>query len=263
MTKGALFSLLLAIIIIASSMVGCGANATATKGNGEPITVAAAADLQFAFGEIGELFHHETGRKVVFSFGSTGTLAKQIENGAPMDVFAAANVEFVDGLRGKGLVIAETQQLYGIGRIVLACNKKSGLVLRDIRELVRPEVRWVALANPEHAPYGRAAQQALEAAGVWDEVRPKLVFGENVSQAMQFVQTGNADAGIIALSVANVPDVDYVLIDQSLHQPLEQSMTVVASTKQGQASREFIAFVNGPNGRPIMKKYGFVLPGEF
>ena len=250
---------------VALVLVACQASSSAgaSKSAGAPITVAAAADLQFALTEIGKLFQAETGRKVVFTFGSTGTLAKQIENGAPIDVFAAANVQFVDDLRAKGMLIRDSQQLYAVGRIVLASNKKSGVAARDLGDLARPEVKKIAIANPEHAPYGAAAKQALEAAGLWEQVKPKLVFGENISQALQYVQTGNAEAGIVALSVANVPEIDYVLIDESLHKPLKQALAVVSSTKQEETSREFIAFINGPKGRTIMKKYGFLLPGEF
>ena len=243
--------------------MACQAQKGAGGAGGEAITVAAAADLQFAFGEIGQLFQRETGHKAVFIFGSSGTLATQIENGAPVDVFAAANSQFVDDLRARGMLLGDTQQLYALGRIVLAGDKRSGLSLREVDELARPDVKRVAIANPEHAPYGRAARQALEARGIWEQVRPKLVYGENVRQALQYIQTGNAEAGIVALSIANVAEVDYVLVDEGLHQPLRQALAVVAGSKHEQAARELIVFINGPLGRPIMKKYGFLLPGEF
>ena len=263
MTRQRLFGLM--VLGVALALVSCQASSGVGTGKaaGESITVAAAADLRFAFAEIGELFQKETGHKVVFTFGSTGTLAKQIENGAPIDVFAAANVQFVDDLRAKGLVISDSQQLYAVGRIVLASNKKSSVAIHQLNDLARPEVNKIAIANPEHAPYGAAAKQALEATGLWEQVKPKLVYGENISQVLQYVQTGNVEAGIISLSVANVPEINYVLIDDSLHQPLKQALAVVSSTKQEKASREFIAFIDGPEGRPIMKKYGFLLPGEF
>lgn len=244
-------------------LMACQAPEGASGAGGGTIAVAAAADLQFAFTEIGELFQQQTGRKVVFIFNSTGTLAKQIENGAPVDVFAAANIQFIDDLRAKGMLLGDTQQLYAVGRIALASAKRSSLSMRSLSDLVRPEIKNVAIANPEHAPYGVAAKQALEATGVWEQVRPKLVYGENVRQALQYIQTGNAEAGVVALSIANVPEIDYVLIDENLYQPLKQALAVVSGTKHEQASREFIAFINGPGGRPIMKKYGFLLPGEF
>lgn len=254
----------LTVLSVALALASCQADSSSGTGKAavESITVGAAADLRFAFAEIAELFQNETGRKVVFNFSSTGVLATQIENGAPIDVFAAANVQFVDDLRAKGKIMSDSQQLYAVGRIVLASNKKSVVTVRVLNDLARPEVRRIAIANPEHAPYGAAAKQALEASGLWERVKPKLVYGENISQAMQYVQTGNAEAGIIALSVANMPEIDYVLVDDSLHQPLKQALAVVSSTKQEKASREFIAFINGPQGRPIMKKYGYLLPGE-
>lgn len=227
------------------------------------LTVAAAADLQFAFTEIGALFEKETGGRVVFTFGSTGNLARQIENGAPVDVFVAANVQFIEELVAKGLLLANTRQVYALGRIVLASNRQTGLRFRDLRDLLRPEVKRVALANPQHAPYGLAARQALESLGIWDRVRPKLVYGENVRQALQYVQTGNAEVGIVALSIAHVPEVTYTLIDDRLHRPLKQALAMVKGTRDEELARRFIAFVNGPKGRPIMKRYGFLLPGEF
>lgn len=227
------------------------------------ITVAAASDLQFAFTAIGALFERETGGKVVFTFGSTGNLARQIENGAPVDIFAAANVQFVEDLVSKGLLITDTQQLYAIGRIVLAGNRQTGLHLSTLRDLLRPEVKRVAIANPQHAPYGMAAKQALETVGIWDALKSKLVYGENVRQALQYVQTGNAEAGIVALSIADVPEVAYTLIDNRLHEPLRQALAVVKGTQDEELARRFIAFINGPQGRPIMKRYGFLLPGEF
>lgn len=231
-------------------------------GGARPFTVAAAADLQFAFTEIGKRFEEQTDQKVVFTFGSTGNLAKQIENGAPIDLFAAANVEFVEELSRKGLLIPETQQLYAVGRIVLASSRNAGVDVKDLAGLLDPKVKRVAIANPDHAPYGRAAKEALIAAGVWDRVQSKLVLGENVRQTLQLVQTGNADAGIVALSVAGVPEVTYVMIDDRLHSPLKQALAVVKGSPHERRAREFAAFVNGPRGRPVMRKYGLVLPGE-
>lgn len=225
--------------------------------------IAAAADLQFAFREIGALYEKETGVRVTFVFGSSGQLAQQIENGAPYDAFASANIAYVDRLREKGLIVPETQQLYAQGRIVLATRRDSSIRLERLEDLLQPAVRQVAIANPEHAPYGLAGKQALEARGLWEAVKPKLVYGENVSQALQFVQTGNAEAGIIALSVANAPDITYTLIDASLHKPLSQAMAVLKRTAHPQEAEAFLEFVNGPQGRTIMKQYGFLLPGEF
>ena len=238
-------------------------SASCGGGSDEPeLTVAAAADLQFAFTDIGALFEEQCGCKVTFIFESSGNSAAQIENGLPVDIFASADIAYVDGLREKGLILEDTQQLYAVGRIVLAVNRDSGLQIGSLRDLLRPEVERVAIANPEHAPYGIAAMQALQGEGVWEELKPRLVYGENVRQTLQYVQTGDAPAGIVALSVADVPEISYTLIDDSLHQPLRQSLAVLRRTQEEQLARDFIDFVNGPQGRPIMKKHGFVLPGE-
>jgi molybdate transport system substrate-binding protein len=227
------------------------------------LTVAAAADLQFAFAEIGRAFEDETGTRVIFSFGSTGLLARQIEHGAPFDVFAAANVAILDRLRDRGLVIDASRQLYARGRIVLAVNKTARLQATKLSDLLQPDVRRIAIANPQHAPYGLAAQQALSRLGIWDRVRPKLVYGENVRQALQFIQTGNAEAGIVALSVASVPEVRWTLVPEDLHAPIDQALAIVKGTNMGPEARRFIRLLNEPAGRIIMKKYGFLLPGEF
>ena len=249
--------LLTAVVLVTSAACGGGSS-------GRPeVTVAGAADLQFAFQDIGALFEEQCGCKVTFMFGSSGNLAVQIENGLPADVFASANIAYVDGLREKGLILDDTQQLYAVGRIVLAVNKDSGVQAETLSDLLKPEVKRVAIANPDHAPYGVAAMQALQSEGIWEDLEPRLVYGENVRQALQYIQTGDAQAGIVALSVAAVPEISYTLIDDSLHQPLRQSLAVLRRTSQEQLARDFIAFVNGSQGRPIMKKYGFLLPGEF
>jgi molybdate transport system substrate-binding protein len=195
--------------------------------------------------------------------GSTGNLARQIGHGAPADVFFAANESFVDDLRAAGAVIPQTRALYAQGRIVLAVLKKSLLVVRELGDLLKPEVRRVAIANPAHAPYGRAAQEALERAGVWENVKPKLVYGENIRHALQFVETGAVEAGIVALSIADAPGIRYAPIDPRLHTPLNQVAAVVKRSPHPDLGAAFIQFVNGAEGRPILKRYGFLLPGEF
>jgi molybdate transport system substrate-binding protein len=236
----------------------------ATQARGQPaITVAAAADLTFAFREIGPFFERARGVKVTFMLGSTGNLAKQIEHGAPADVFFAADAAFIDQLKRTGVTIPESQTLYAQGRIVLATARHTGLALTALRDLLRPEVRRIAIAHPGHAPYGKAAREALEATGLWESLRPRLVYGENIRHTLQFVQTGNAEAGIVALSLANVPEVSYAPIDPALHRPLNQVAAVVKRSQRPELGLAFIQFVNGREGRPIMKRFGFLLPGDF
>jgi molybdate transport system substrate-binding protein len=227
------------------------------------LTVFAAADLAFAFRELAPRFEQATGAKVTLVLGSTGNLAKQIEHGAPADVFFAANQTFVDDLLAKGALIAETRALYAQGRIVLATARAAGPKLTALPQLLEPRVRRVAIANPAHAPYGRAAEEALRAAGLWDAVKPKLVYGENIRHALQFVESGAAEAGLVALSVANVPAIEYVPVDPGLHGRLDQAVAVVRRSARPELGLAFIQFVNGPEGRPVMRKYGFLLPGEF
>ncbi len=227
------------------------------------LVVYAASDLDLAFREIKPLFEKVTSARVTLVIGSTGNLAKQIEHGAPADVFFAANESFVDDLRAAGAVIPQTRTLYAQGRIVLAVPKKSVIAVRELVDLLKPEVRRVAIANPAHAPYGRAAREALERAGVWERVKPKLVYGENIRHTLQFVETGAVEAGIVALSIADAPGITYAPIDPKLYAPLNQVAAVVKRSPHPDLGAAFIQFVTGAAGRPILKRYGFLLPGEF
>jgi molybdate transport system substrate-binding protein len=226
------------------------------------LTVAAASSMQTAFSEIGLLFEQETGHKVIFVFGSSGQLAQQIENGAPYDLFAAANIAFVDDLAQKNLVLPDTLSLYARGQIVLAVNKASGIQLNNLDDLLSGQITHIAIANPEHAPYGVAAMQALQAAGLWDQLQPKLVYGETIRQALQFIQTGNAQAGIIALSDANASEITWVRLEDSLYNPLDQALAVVADSPNQTLARQFADFVKSSGGVAVLEKYGFISPGE-
>lgn len=228
-----------------------------------PITVAAASDLSRAFQEVGRLYTEKTGETVTFNFGSTGLLAKQLTDGAPFDLFAAANVSFIDDAIKSGACFDDSKALYARGRIVVFT--KSGRA-PAITGLTDAKYVKIAIANPEHAPYGKAAKQALEKAGIWDKVHPRIIYGENVSQTVQFAQSGNAEAGIVALSVAVGGGGQYTLVDDGLHAPLDQALAVCKGGPDAKGAnipraRAFAAFVNR-EGREIMKRYGFLLPGE-
>ena len=226
----------------------------------EEITVAAAADLQFAFSDIVKFYEEQTGHKVTLVFGSTGQLVQQIENGAPFDLIASANISYIEQLAENGLVMPESAELYARGRIVLAVNRQSGVEAVDLKDLLADNIQHIAIANPEHAPYGLAAKQALQSLGLWEELADKLVYGENVRQALQFVQTGDAEVGIISLSVASVPEITWTLIDEQLHTPLDQALAILTASKNPELAQSFIEFINGEIGRPIMRQYGFLLP---
>jgi molybdate transport system substrate-binding protein len=226
------------------------------------LVVAAAADLVFAFREIVPAFERERHAKVTLTLGSTGHLAQQIEHGAPFDVFFAANMSFIEALRSRGHVRPGTVEPYAQGLIVLATHKNR-MPLVGLGDLGQDAVRRVAIANPVHAPYGMAAKEALEKAGLWERVGPKLVYGENISQALQFLRTENVDAAILALSVAQVPEIRSDLIDRALYRPIVQGVAVTIRAREPDLARAFIRFVNGPEGRSIMKRFGFLMPGEF
>lgn len=228
-----------------------------------PITVAAAADLSRAFREIGDGFEKRSGRKVVFSFGSSGLLARQIAEGAPFDLYAAANQSYVDDVVRAGACEGSTRALYARGRIVL-WTRRGASVARPVTvaDLASPRYARIAIANPEHAPYGRAAEQALRKAGVWEAVRPRLVYGENVQQALQFAVSGNAEVAIVALSLAVVSDGEYTPIDAALHEPLAQSLVVCRHGAASQAAGDLASYIGSPEGRAIMRRHGFALPEE-
>jgi len=224
------------------------------------LTVAAASDLSNAFEEIGRQFEATHKIKVTFVFGSTGLLARQIENGAPMDLFAAASVDYINQLEQKGLIVPGTKAIYARGRITLWTTADSPLKIEKIADLAHPEVKRIAIANPDHAPYGLAAQQALQTAGIWDAVKPKLVFGDNIRQTLQYAETGNVDVSIVALSLSQQSKGRWTLIPEEMHQPIDQGLAVMKTTHNEAAAREFASFVTGPEGRAILGKYGFAFP---
>jgi molybdate transport system substrate-binding protein len=248
---------LAAFVLALACVTACKDKSPATSTSPDELTVAAASDLTPAFEEIGRAFESATKTKVVYVFGSTGMLTRQIENGAPVDLFAAASVSYVDQLEKKGLIIPDTKAVYARGRIALWMPNESTLRLQGIADLARPEVMRVAIANPDHAPYGLAAKQALQSAGIWEQVQPKLVYGDNIRQTLQYAQTGNVEVAIVALSLSIQSNGRWTLIPEELHQPIDQGLAVMKTTKNEQAARAFAAFISSPQGKAIMKKYGF------
>lgn len=245
----------LAVAAFAGSSVS-----TAAQTSGA-LTVFAASDLGPAFKQIVPQFERKTGTSVTLVLGSTGMLTQQIRNGAPADVFFAANESFVTQLAAEQLTLPHTTAPYARGRIAIVALKSTSIHIETLANLADNRVRRIAMANPQHAPYGLAAKQALEAAGIWKAVEPKLVFGENVQQAVQFVRSGSADAGLVARSVSDTPDLRWTLVDAGLHASLEQVAVVLARTKRPREAGAFIAFVNSANGRIVMKQFGFLMPG--
>lgn len=248
-----LFSFNYLLIVLLS---GCRTAATAVSSD-NTLLIAAAANLQFAFTEMGQQFEAQTGTAVTFSFSSSGNLATQIENGAPFDLFAAANEDFIDRLAAQDLLLPHSKEVYAQGRLVLAVNNDSGVTAVALDDLLAEDIRQIAIANPEHAPYGRAAQQALQQADLWDSLQPKIVYAENVRQAAQFVQTGDVQAGLIALSIADLPEMTYTAVPAELHQPLNQALAIPINAPHPDNAHAFAGFVTNADGRAIMEQYGF------
>ncbi len=250
------------LILCLSACAGQSSDTTVTPPSNITLTISAAADLIPAFTEIGALFTQETGIQVEFNFGSTGQLTQQILQGAPVDMFAAANQSFIQTLENANLIIPDTRAVYAVGRITLWTRNDSPLVFASIADLQNPIIERIAIANPEHAPYGVAAKEALQSAGLWDDLQEKLVFGENIAQTLQYAQSGNVDVAIIALSLSVQSDGKWVLLPEELHNPLVQALAVIQNTRHEAEARAFALFINGEIGHPIMRQYGFVLPGE-
>lgn len=230
----------------------------------QPVTllISAASDLTFAFQELGARFEDATGIKVRFNFGASGHLTQQIEQGAPVDLFAAANMTFIDRLAQQGLIIPDSRMPYARGHLTLWTRADSRLYLTGLDDLLQPQVRRIAIANPSHAPYGLAARQAMQAAGLWQRVQAKLVIGENVRQTLQYAATGNVDVALVALSLSMQYAGRWLKIPEHLYQPLVQTLAILKRSAHTVEAQQFAAFINGPQGRPIMQKYGFVLPSE-
>jgi molybdate transport system substrate-binding protein len=244
------------------ALVGFAACWAACAKSEHKVRVAAAADLARAFTELGAEFKARTGITLEIEFGSSGLLAKQIAQGAPFSLFAAANRAYVDQVIKSGRCDGATAHSYARGRIVVwtPAGVQAPATLSD---LAAPRFRKIAIANPEHAPYGRAAQQALENQGVWPQIQDRIVLGENVQATMRYARDHNADAAIVALSLAVVTDGGASLpIDPALYAPLDQAMVVCGGGNDARAARQFSEFIRSREGRDVMSRYGFLLPGE-
>ena len=240
----------------------CLAVCASVPAHADTIVVAAAADLKFCLDEIVADFERaEPGAKIEVVYGSSGNFSTQIEQDAPFDLFFSADSAYPEKLARAGKVREVTP--YAVGRIVLwsATRDARRMTLAD---LAKPDVRRIAIANPQHAPYGQRAQQALTAAGVWYAVKDKIVYGENIAQTATFAETGNADVGIIALSLARNPALaakgGYAEIPADLHAPLRQAFALTARGADKPLARRFAAYVQAPAARSVMARYGFALP---
>jgi molybdate transport system substrate-binding protein len=219
--------------------------------------VFAASDLQPVLPEIVRLYEAKGGMEVVTVFGSSGNLATQIRHGAPADLYLSANETFVDQLIELGAVDGASRTVYGVGRLVLVAADRVPTPAA-IESLNSNSYRVIAIANPDHAPYGVAAREALTAAGSWEDVGSRLVFAENIAQAYQFVASGSAEAGIVALSlVLAAGSKPYSLIDASLHAPIRQTGGVIAGRPRALEAHDFLRFIAGPDGQQVLARFGF------
>ena len=231
----------------------------------ETLTVAAAADLRFPMQEIAAHFEKQTGHKVNVTYGSSGNFFAQVQNGAPFDLFFSADMDYPRKLEAAGLAEPGTLCKYAIGRVAIWVPASSSVdVSKGWNALLDPSVQKISIANPKHAPYGRAAVAALQKAGIYDKVEPKLVYGENISQAAHFVESGNAQAGIIALSLTRAPAMRdngrQWEIPADSHPPIEQGAVVLKSSPNKNVARAFLQYVKSAPGRAVLESYGFTIP---
>jgi molybdate transport system substrate-binding protein len=247
--------ILMAFLVAAT---GCGTtNPGPEQVDPAALRVAAASDLQGVLPTLADRFTASSGVVVTPVFGASGQLAQQVRQGAPYDVFLSANMDYIRALVKEGLIDPDSARAYARGRLVLVVNRASGIKVEKPSDLMRPEVKHVAIANPEFAPYGLAARQALQKARLWDDLRPKLVPAESVRQALQYVQTGNAEAGLVAHSVAGVPEVQSVEVDSGLYEPILQGLGVVTRSSRRENARQFAGFVIGDSGQSVLASFGF------
>jgi molybdate transport system substrate-binding protein len=232
----------------------------------EDITVAAASDLNYALKDLASRFEKKTGDKVTLSFGSSGNLSSQIQTGAPYDLFFSADIAYPQQLSATGFVEGPSLRTYAVGRLVLWVPNNSKLDPEKLKMnlLLEPSVHRIATANPKHAPYGRAAMTALEHFHLKDNVAGKLVFGENISQAAQFVQSGNAQAGLIALSLAVSPAMKdsgrYWELPTDSYPELQQGVAILSASKHKPAAKAFLDYVVSAEGASVLEQYGFSVP---
>jgi molybdate transport system substrate-binding protein len=240
---------------------------TCSYARAQAVKVAAAADLKFAMVELASQFEKQSGVKLDVTYGSSGNFLTQLQNGAPFDLFLSADSEYPKKLEAAGLTEPGTLREYAVGHIVIWTPSDGGInAAKDgWKSLLDQRVKKIAVANPDHAPYGRAAVAALKKAGIYDQVKDKLVYGENISQAAEFVQSGNAQVGIVALSLVLSPAMQNGgrwEIPADSYPAMKQTVVLLKASKNKNAARQFLDFVSGSQGREIMQRFGFTVPAS-
>lgn len=249
-----MFAAAIVAFILSVSLSSC------SEGKVEGIVVAAASSLTHAFDEIGARYTEKTGVAVTFSYGATGDLARQIENGAPFDAFASADAEHLEGLVAKGRVAKDSRAIFAHGRLALWIPSGKGARIEKLSDVAGTEIARIAIAKPDIAPYGRASIEAFESLGLWKEIEPKAVYAGNVAQAKQFAATGNADAAMLPLSLVKNGEGKVVEVDEKLHRPVMHLIGVVNGSKKFDEARRFVEFVESEEGRAILERYGYGRP---
>ncbi len=246
--------------IVVAILVALAISACATPTPERTLHVAAASSLAPLMDDLLNAYEHTSSVRVVPVIGSSGKLAQQIANGAPYDVFMSANRAYVQQLQQQGVLLPGSRVVYASGVLVLAFPRDRSLALDDLSDITREDIVRVAMANPEVAPYGLAAQQALQRSGLWDDVKDKLVIAETVRQATQFLETGNVDAALIALSTVNRNKAQVILVAPSLYDPILQEAAVIARSPNQADARAFLDFLRSPEAQAIFTQYGFRVP---
>jgi molybdate transport system substrate-binding protein len=231
----------------------------------QEITIAAAADLQFAMQDIADRFQRETGKTVNLIYGSSGNFFQQLQNGAPFDIFFSANLDYAKQLEAAKLTEPGSYYQYARGKIVIWVPKDSNLdVGSRLQVLLNPSIKKIAVANPQHAPYGQAAVAAMQKEHVYDKIQDKLVLGENISQTASFVVSGAADVGIVALALALSPNMKekarYSIIPADEYPPIEQACVILSSSKNKESAKQFLSFIKQPEIGELLRTYGFDVP---
>jgi molybdate transport system substrate-binding protein len=231
-----------------------------SQANPQDLIVAAASNLTDAFAEVGPRFTSMTGIRVVFSFGATADLARQIENGAPFDVFAAADSEHVEQLERKELLTPGTRALYARGRLVIWVPPGSNLRVERIQDITAKAFERIAIAKPDVAPYGRAAVESLRTLGIWNEIEGKVIYAQNVSQTKQYAATGNAEIAFIPLALVKSGEGTYLEVNEETYQPIDQALGIVKDSTKQAAARQFVDFLLSDEGQELLAKKGYRKP---
>jgi molybdate transport system substrate-binding protein len=247
-------------LLLVTALIGCRVGAGNSTAKPQELTIAAAANVNDLLGEAAKGFERKEEVKVTIAAGSTGYLAAQIEHGAPFDLFISADVQTVDRLISEGKLEGQTKRIYARGQLVLWQPADAPTEISQLTDLAKPGFKKIAMANPDLAPYGRAALETLNNAGLIEKVKDKLVYGENVGQAKQYAETGNAQAVFISKSLARSGQGRAIAVDGRLHRPIDQALAVITSSRHQSEARRFIEYLASSEGVKLLQEYGYQVP---